>query len=178
MESLKAIPTEYRGVRYRSKSEAMFARWLELDAEEAMVLPFGFKSFGFEYEPKGICVDGWSLDFLRWRVQSRENTATGLLIPTISYDFIEYKPSKPNATYLEVLGRRFRELQENLEFYDGLVCRSSFYCYYGSVFNNSRGRAQFDFSGSFCCDDDDWLDVFEEDIRDFRFDLEVSSCHE
>lgn len=30
MSDPSATPTEYKGVRYRSKSEAMFARWLDL----------------------------------------------------------------------------------------------------------------------------------------------------
>lgn len=46
------IPTDYKGVRFRSKSEAIFARALELRGYEI-----------WEYEPRGFEVADWCPDF-------------------------------------------------------------------------------------------------------------------
>lgn len=170
MAKLDAVPTEYKGVRYRSKCEAMFARWLDLSNEELLSVPLNWKAFGYEYEPDGMDVDGWKLDFLSWRVHSSVNKSTGFLIPTIFYEFIEYKPSKPTGAYLETLGNRFDKLQAKLAFYDGLVVRSSFSCYCGSTFSEIRDCINY-VDGEWEWSGYDWLINFESDVKSTRFDL-------
>jgi hypothetical protein len=158
----------------------MFARFLELDNEEILSLPFGFNACGFCYEPSGFVVDRWSLDFLRWKVVSQPNRSTGLTIPTIFYDFIEYKPSKPTNAYLSTLARRFATLCRNLAFYDGLICRSNFYCYYGSVFNTDGDIIALDGPSEFWMShpenawtylESNWIHLYQEEISNTRFDL-------
>jgi len=68
------IPTDYRGTRFRSKSEAIFACAMDLA---------GYKEW--EYEPKGSV----AVDFV---VQLPERNMSLA---------IEYKPSEPTAAYLE-----------------------------------------------------------------------------
>lgn len=169
MASFEATPTEYLGVRYRSKSEAMFARFLHLEGKST-----GFSNCvgsGFEYEPEGFSVGRWSLDFLAWRVFSAPNIATEIRIPTIIYLWIEYKPSRPSGAYIEKLRKNFERLQDSLSFYDGLVVRSGFYLYYGSVYTESRGI--FDFCGGVVQESkENWLGRFELDVSNYRYDLE------
>ena len=96
---LKARPTEYKGVVYRSKSEAMFARWLEIE-----ITCLGLD--GFCYEQKEFEVDGWVPDFTCWSVEKRDNQLS------IRRVFIEYKPAMPTGTYLAELAIKFQELKE------------------------------------------------------------------
>ena len=71
----KAVPTEYDGVVYRSKTEAIFARALtKLGAR-------------FEYEPE-IATKFWTPDFL---IENWEG---------VSF-VVELKPSAPTKTYIE-----------------------------------------------------------------------------
>ena len=86
MSNLKAIPTEYKGIRFRSKSEAIFARAMDLAGIEA-----------WEYEPATF--DGYTPDFL-----------VSAKVPAMILDdghdlilswLIEYKPSTPSSAYIE-----------------------------------------------------------------------------
>lgn len=184
----QAIPTEYKGIVYRSKCEAMFARYLELDLDEFRdiyrcvykkrnVSGHGLEG-GFIYEPEGFAVEEWKPDFLEWRTLTSE--LFGAQIPHCHYNVIEYKPSKPTATYIKrfaarcgVIYARFRDA--------GLIefCgRTSFYIYWGSVFSESCGRivAYVSDDGRTCaiCDDEfNWVVNYEDEIRETRFDLEA-----
>lgn len=72
------IPTQYRGVVFKSKSEAIFARALDL----AGCL--------WEYEPEHSKAGDYLFDFFV-AFQYGEHVSTAL---------IEYKPDVPNKTYL------------------------------------------------------------------------------
>lgn len=166
----EATPTEYRGVTYRSKCEAMFARYLVLNGDDDEPR---FKAFGFEYEPDGFEVNGWKLDFLTWWVGVSVNVISKHKIPTMFYGWIEYKPSMPTKSYCKKLSKNFIKLASEMEYYDGLVIRSGFSLYYGSVFTSERGIVNFDRSGNIFFDkEDDWLVNYEDDVRSTRFDLE------
>lgn len=89
---LKPIPTDYRGVRFRSKSEAIFVRNLEL---------IGYTIW--EYEPRFYRLsDGWSPDF--WAVG--QNFKKHIILSLL----IEYKPSNVTDAYLDKARDRFRIL--------------------------------------------------------------------
>ena len=103
-KQLRVTPTEYRGVRFRSKSEAIFARAMDLA---------GFKDWSYE----STVIDGYTPDFF-----------VDVAVRSWGYDLyylVEYKPSLPTKTYMEKLMRI--ELPESLGI-DG------FYVVYGSPY--------------------------------------------
>lgn len=89
-ETIEAIPTEYKGIRFRSKSEAMFAFALS-----RTTLTWIYESEYF------VTSDNWTPDFhLSWKGKDRIWTAA-----------LEYKPHPVTDTYRGVLSGRFEELQ-------------------------------------------------------------------
>ncbi len=162
MAKFEASPTEYRGVVYRSKSEAMFARYLELEGEREG------DPFGIIYEPEYFTTgDGWTPDFLRWRVIHLDNK------PGVLNTLYEYKPSRPTATYINKFVERTREIQNRFS-NDG-HCDLLFLLFFGSVYNEDRGYA---FGGTQIADftglrSIDWMEGYEGAIRTTRFDLEA-----
>lgn len=86
MNTLIAHPTEYRGVRFRSKSEAVFARNLDLSR-----IPW-------RYEPEFFRVEDWVPDFYLG-VELKQPLG---FMPLV----LEFKPGEPTETYMdELLGR-------------------------------------------------------------------------
>jgi len=82
---MKPTPTDYSGTRFRSKSEAIIARAMDLAEIEWI------------YEPDKF--DGYTPDF-----------AVDLSVPgwsslSLSY-LIEYKPSRPTDAYMENIGKK------------------------------------------------------------------------
>jgi hypothetical protein len=180
---MKARPTEYKGVRYRSKSEAMFARFLELELDERRYMGshkgpwfnngLNNGASGFIYEPESLEVDGWKPDFLVH--QTWERIVQGYSLPVTDYQIIEYKPSKPTRTYAEEFALRCAVLFEKFSDRDmwWFSRRCSCVIYWGSVFNECRGLVsieglEVEFDG-----DHDWISDFEEEIKATRFDLEM-----
>lgn len=166
-KTMEARPTEYKGIRYRSKSEAMFARWLELtrihlskkSSSERGAYGFGC---GWVYEPDWLRVGNWTPDFYCWSSQ---------WMPALylSIEIIEYKPSMPTDTYIE-------EMASNV----GLMQRrhgEAIQLYYGSPFNTDRGVYHFlDYEGSIRVNHSpcDWLGGLSDVIASFRYDLEAN----
>lgn len=114
-EKYMAIETEYKGVIFRSKSEALLARSFDLNG------------FLWEYEP---CMYGneknmWLPDF-RLMIKIRNYL----------YEFIvEYKPSIPTETYAKRLLRNYREYFIN---HDWTAPELMLIC--GSFFDESKQR--------------------------------------
>ena len=176
MTTREATPTEYRGVRYRSKCEAMFAMhlWLELE-EESSIDQFrsrydGERSTvvgggGFQYEPKTL-VSGCSPDFLVWRVSQPASPR----FPVLQVEYIEYKPSRPTETYIQRFldgMNRLRDLASE-EFFARIV--------YGSPYTQNResGLGEIIYSrGLVEHVVDDWGANTYEEILAYRFDLEA-----
>lgn len=173
----KAIPTEYKGVVYRSKSEAMFARYLELEFEKrsrhvnfqgsgwqdrSLIHGVG----GFQYEPS-LGID-WPPDFLVWY----SALAGGL--PCAWGEILEYKPSRPTYTYIESFFESMFEWLKTLDRETGY--KFSFGIYYGSVWQESRGVIQstsISSTGIAWADIPvDWLAEHAEELKATRFDLE------
>lgn len=90
--TIKAIPTDYLGIGFRSKSEAMFANVLEAN------------NLSWVYEPKGVFCDDYTPDFLS--VECRGNI--------LSADVFEYKPRTPTRAYLERLASKFPGIRRKL----------------------------------------------------------------
>jgi len=110
MELIVARPTEYRGVVFKSRTEAIFARMLDLE------------KFVWEYEPPHLRTkDGWCPDF--WAVKQ----ITSLRKPKIMSLLIELKPAPPTETYKYELLKRFVSLGDQLSGHNPLiVCANPF----------------------------------------------------
>jgi hypothetical protein len=173
---LKARPTEYKGVVYRSKSEALFARWLELREEVT----------GFVYEPD-FPLEEWSPDFLFWSIRKPSGYAfleklvacydkiesVNWSLPSLSLVYVEYKPAMPTQTYLD----RWVKV---CDCYTTYIARNSnffpddfrFELYVGGFYNTAvKIIAE---PGDYHEDEFIWLtDEDRELCLDTRFDLEV-----
>ena len=174
MAGMTARKTEYKGVVYRSKSEAMFSRWIELDLTGLDC------EWGFEYEP-ALWVDSWQPDFLVWWVMPPEP------VPVLNYRLIEYKPSLPTETCIDEFEERCSRLLKMFDnrfrhdFSRNCECR----LYYGSVWTQERGVIQIDSDFGPRDDfsvrrsrsprsEDDWLADYEHAVKQTRFDLQQS----
>lgn len=183
---IKARLTEYKGVRFRSKSEAIFARYLHLEAEERdSIKAFQNKERGWnviyspsthiEYEPQ-VEIKGWMPDFLVARCHyfyDRSSKADFRKNSIWSYTYIEYKPVRPTDAYLE----NWLSITEKIEAApEGLTPRSLISCtlFYGSPFSLSQRGCLFPRSRdgvlNIVENDDDWVAYFPE-LMDYRFDL-------
>lgn len=99
MVNRKARPTEWRGTRYRSKSEAMMARHLSSGRWDVI------------YEPEWLRVDGYVPDFVCRQVIDIPGCQQ--LRPRLYHQLtvIEYKPAAVTATYMEELADRFSAIR-------------------------------------------------------------------
>jgi hypothetical protein len=162
MSNLQAIPTEYGGIIYRSKCEAMFAKWLTMTGFPSGDLEF----IRFDYEPASFCIDGWIPDFVVIRL------LPAIPIDRLHFSVIEYKPCAPTNAYVNQFAARCLKLQETI------FCANAdvdYVIYYGSVYGESRGHILIDFDGNQPLVDYvnlDWLEGFEDCLRDTRFDLQ------
>ncbi len=103
----EARPTEYNGITFRSKSEAIFARGLDING------------CYWEYEPSNYKLDdGYVPDFI---VTSEE---AGIIL-------IEYKPKQVTNTYFNSL-----EKKAPICLYDRFGMADDFLFIIGSPFNN------------------------------------------
>lgn len=164
-KDLKPRPTEYKGIVYRSKSEAMFAAWLETYIENGHL-------DGMTYEPECFRVGDWIPDFATWKVFFDDES------PRISFRIIEYKPSCPTECYIGefernayTVGRRFNS---------GTMSAMSFMIQYGSMWSDDRGWVEFqktaedDFGEFDLVRNDvvsDWIGGLDRDLLNIRFDL-------
>lgn len=168
---IKARPTEYKGVRFRSKSEAIFARYLDLsmvEYERERLRLAGWKHNVFNigggyvlYEPK-TRFKCFNMDFL-FAIRSHEEIGED---ERFHNAYIEYKPVRPTDTYIE-------NWVNNVIAIDPEWCNESFMIEYGSPFSEAkRGRIIFDSSKENKIDEgeNDWVSIFPE-LMDYRFDL-------
>lgn len=139
----KARPTEYEGIVFRSKSEAIFARALDL------------RGFTWEYEPKRwLAEDGWGPDF--WVVgYDQDHLIYNMLV--------EYKPGEATDTYLKELHGRFGDMIGVQYFHCFAVC--------GSSFNETRECFRWGCGGWSKCESG--YDFFRhiDEASKYRFDL-------
>jgi hypothetical protein len=94
LDCLQAVQTEYKGVVFRSKSEAILARNFDLN-----------NAFWI-YEPKGLTQgDLWIPDF--WLIWPKQITGFWSII-------LEYKPRTPTDTFKKRLAERFCEVKKTM----------------------------------------------------------------
>lgn len=93
-------PTEYRGITFRSKSEAKYARLLDIV----------FPNNKWAYEPKDVhsaLGSGYTPDFMCFTPAENLRRFVAFVI--------EYKPSPPTRTYVrEFFGVRWKQIQDSL----------------------------------------------------------------
>lgn len=154
-EFREARPTEWKGVVYRSKSEACMAYYLS---------SCGFR---IEYEPDWLSVDGWKPDFAA--VLFTAGASPGR--ERFSLTVIEYKPSNPTATYRDELWNRFRKLHDSLSFLPSCF----FELWVGSFFDDRpRSVYRFDPGGELLVDAIAWpAERLIDAASRYRFDLEA-----
>ena len=142
---IEAHPTDYNGIRFRSKCEAIFYRNLQLHG------------WLVAYEPDHWLVDGWSFDFhVAWLMQRG----------AIANVLIEYKPSEPTAAYMERHEQRIRSLGKSLTGFHNVVA-------IGSPFNPIRKSLKFDHLTGEWTDFESTVQIFGfiDDAAKHRFDL-------
>jgi hypothetical protein len=157
-------PTEYKGVRYRSKSEAILAFCMD---------KAGYK---FEYEPDLKCDElKWKPDFI---VHEQWSGCVFLL---------EYKPCEPTETYKEWIANEFKKVKKLdcsnvLNLSEGAFIDTAF-IYWNNFYENGQGVGR----GSL----DEWpenmISIFMcnmlhndikphiENAKQYRFDLAQSA---
>lgn len=156
--------TEFRGITYRSKSEAMFALWLEFKYPTAVV----------EYEPDWAELDDYVPDFVCSLPIPAYPTQRMCVFETW-VAIIEYKPSRPTFTYLDDVSKKIRSIAKRE---GNIATKISAFVYWGSVYTEGRGVFTISCDGSAYETDTpmNWLGIHEKTIRDFRFDLEATPC--
>lgn len=144
---LTPIPTEYMGVRFRSKSEAIFARSLDLN----QIL--------WEYEPKEwTTMDLWRPDFkASWCHQQHK----------IAFALIEYKPRNVTNTYLE---NKYSQLKDIRQYLYGI----SVWVACGNAFDAQRLLYGLDIETGWKCFENPPLFRKIEEAARYRFDLAIS----
>lgn len=144
-DSFEAHPTDYDGIRFRSKSEAVFYRAMKLNG------------WLVEYEPKDWICDGWSFDF-----RAAWQSPSGALVCSL----IEYKPTRPTDAYLQRHLSRLRSLGLRLTGYRNFVA-------IGSAWNTQRETLVYDFEENAWQNIEISLGVFRniDEAARHRFDL-------
>lgn len=161
---MEARATEFRGITYRSKCEAMFALWLELRNSNDTII---------QYEPDWAEIDDYVPDFAVFRPVDSSNG--NLPVFETSIEIIEYKPSRPTFTYVkDCIDKIYGIIKTHASSprYD----EKAISIYYGSIYTDDRGVFYHSGDGSFRVSNVDWLRGHEKAIRDFRFDLEAATC--
>jgi hypothetical protein len=92
---VEAVKTEYKKIVFDSKSEAVFARTLDIAGHH------------WKYHPKEHCGHVW--DFLVWRNCSYvDHRLPSYIYARVPWIYIEYKPSMPTNTYVDNLTEKMR----------------------------------------------------------------------
>lgn len=159
MTDQRAIPTEYKGIRFRSKSEACFAKYLDHYQKRPRHAPMIW-----EYEPQPLTLeDGYTPDFrLIWAMRSH-----------LECSLIEYKPAMPTETYAIAVLTKLNILANSV----AMECGAWIVC--GSFWDNSESMK----ARHICLDggelrvNDGWLSdgsdewLLRQQIAQTRFDL-------
>jgi len=167
----KAIPTEYRGIRFDSKSEAVFARLLDLH--------------GIDWEHQHpISHEGHDWDFLLWLPDYTSFTAfpNGYDVDegcstsareSVRPCLIELKPSEPTDTYLLRLEKGHGSPQNEMRIvawgnpWEGGVRNATYECK-ELIWNKTWNPGRLSWVNGFCgFDSSDRID----EAKSYRFDL-------
>lgn len=172
---MKATPTEYKGVSYRSKCEAQFALWLHcvhrgfdqhfIGAEERRHKITQNGCTGFEYEPK--LPGEFQCDFLTWRCAFRK----GFVFPQMLICLIEYKPARPSETYVRNWLRKAEACRQSIALSREIRGIFEFRIYYGSAYTQDGGIITLYSDGSSEDREANWCEQLRGHMLAYRFDL-------
>ena len=158
----QVVPTEWQGIRFRSKSEACFAMYIDhytrkQNGKESAAV-------AWEYEPPQLMLDdGYAPDF---RVVCFRNNALWCKL-------IEYKPSRPTATYAVNVLEKLAILSNHV----GMDCNPCIQ--FGSFWGNTPEQqprtmvmngGQIIETAGWATSSDEWQ--LRQVIAGYRFDLE------
>ncbi len=173
----QATPTEYKGVRYRSKSEAMFAMYLDLFSQS--IVGGHIAAAGYAYEPPGFNAGDYQVDFMLWSTTVPEAYFSDdeLRRPMIAfnhYDLIEYKPKRPTKTYIKNARARYLAILDHIDQlgFENIRNYISFDIYFGSPYVGEKDVGIISFEYTFDSERESWLEPYRDQIRNHRFDLE------
>lgn len=158
----KPVPTEYKGIVFKSKSEAIFARCIDLWLASRYDLVGSYV-----YEP----VDWWiaQMDYvpdfdLMTHLHNQNHRSTTL---------IEYKPVKPTDAYMNKLAERAEYLfvmsaDKQISDFDFFVC-------YGNAYDGYLEAVGYDVQAGFFVTNASWFSdqilPFIDKAKSHRFDL-------
>ena len=120
----KAIPTEYKGILFDSKSEAIFARSLQFLIQQFQSV----KEVVWQYHPEKFRIGDYVPDFLLIVV------IDGYRCGFCDRYLIECKPKRPTNAYLSKYTEYFKQIREKDHF--GLI--PDFRVCVGSPFNDKH----------------------------------------
>ena len=160
-------PTEYRGVKFKSKSEALFARCLDLANNDVVKI-------AWSYEPPFLKQpDGYIPDFEIWFIfNAREFYKTSPIGVRV---VAEYKPAGVTDSYKKILAQRFDRYHQS-DYWEGytVLIEGSFFNGVESIGYSTlteEGNGLFD-AISPMTDYPFWFnDQILSDALEYRFDL-------
>lgn len=179
MKHIKAINTEYKDVVYKSKSEAIFARSIDLLSERSTHVEIDFMYLNNNH----VLRNGYTPDFLV--------TYISKCCKLLKVHIIEYKPKLPTKTYIDELWNRFNDLScYYLQFsemfgekkgIDKDNVELTFFLVYGSPFNDdevitlsfcNRCNCFHDVSKNTDYFNYSFMKSVFKDAKEYRFDLQ------
>lgn len=152
----QAIPTDFMGVRFRSKSEAMFANVLE------------HLGNGWIYEPNFLTVGDYTPDFVFFTKKPNDLTKANI---------VEYKPCKPTQAYFDRIAEIAPKIISKL---GNMPCGMAIISF--NFFENSQLDAWSYMHGKWKpLPFRMWPDELLDSVKSYRYDLECiavnPSCH-
>jgi len=162
---MEARKTEYKGIEFRSKSEAMFALWLDLKHTDMTT--------EWEYEPQWAAVGNYVPDFVIRRMREDYFAGNiGLFMNEIC--FFEYKPARPTGTYLrDICGKLHTACVNTAKLSTKTRLTVGAAIIFGSIYTADRGMYYVQRDGSYSVDnqDFDWIGDHHHELTKYRFDL-------
>jgi hypothetical protein len=152
---LKPRITDYKGIRFRSKSEAIFARSLDIANERPSNV-----SVIWEYEPQEFRYDDYVPDFL---------VALKFTDAPLYLALIEYKPSKPTDAYITEWLKKadfYCAIKHPVSLFPGLCYGSPFNGDYGCIKGNAKEFNAWAYG----------MQIYAAEAKDYRFDLEQGAA--
>lgn len=160
MQQHEARPTEYKGITFKSKSEAIVARGFDLAGalwqyEPSILDKYRDNIFKDNYHPDFFVVHGVGNDLFKY--------------------YVEYKPIKPTGAYLNELYGRFSKIEKAGA--DSLVVFCVLLC--GSPFDSNKKFGVYSvrkicndvFMSESEMDGEEFMYSFWEEAKKYRFDL-------
>lgn len=135
MQTIQAIPTRYKGIVYRSRSEARFAAFLH------------FSGCGFTYEPEflklpNLYVPDFAI-FFPLRVIDFGEGEFNVGFP-MNLTVIDYKPTMPNDEWRDSIHVNFKDISRKLASFG--LSQFEFCLVVGNIYDDEGARKVFRFN--------------------------------